>query len=124
MKEDSIDDCLTDIMMCSRGIVYKDKDSNIHVREWNSTDSTIVYDVKENVGEIVNYGTVVGDVIYGFIESENSCRLVRINWTGECSSIEDINGIAKAVELGLSVNNGVRSYWKDGKCEFSIIESN
>ena len=124
MKEGSIDDCLTDIMMCSRGIVYKDKDSNIHVREWNNTDSTIVYDVKENGGEIVNYGTVDGDVIYGFIESENSCRLVRINWTGECSSIEDISGVDKAVELGLSVNNGVRSYWKDDKCEFSIIEKN
>ena len=124
MNESEIDDCLTDIMMCSRGIVYKDKDFNIHVREWNKTESAIVYDVKENGGEFVNYGTIDGDVIYGFIESKKSCRLVRISWTGECSSIEDISGVDKAVELGLSVNNGVRSYWKDGKCEFSIIEKN
>ncbi len=119
--EETIDDCLADILICSRGIVYKDKDSNIYEKEWDKTDSVILYDVKENGGEIVNYGAIDNDMIYGFVEKGNSCRFVRISWAGKYEFIEDINNNRKSVDLGLSVNDGVYSYWRNEKIEFKHL---
>ena len=62
----TIEQCWSDILVSDRGIVYKDLDYNIWLREWESKDSRLLYDMAENDNKFVNYGTYDNQYIYGF----------------------------------------------------------
>lgn len=110
----TIEQCGSDILVSDRGIVYKDLDYNIWLREWGSEDSKLLYDMVENDNKFVNYGTLDDQYIYGFYEDNNKCTLVEIMWEGGCKTGKIFESENKAIELGFSVNNGVISYLQDG----------
>lgn len=114
----TIEQCWSDILVSDRGIVYKDLDYNIWLREWGSTDSKLLYDMAENDNKFVNYGTLDDQCIYGFYEDGNECTLVEIMWEGGCKTGKTFKDVKKAIDLGFSVNNGVISYLQDGHYYF------
>ena len=117
----TIEQCLGDILVSDRGIVYKDMDYNIWLREWESEDSGLLYDMAENDNKFVNYGTYDNQYIYGFYEDDNECTLVEIMWDGGCTTGRVFENVSKSVDLGLSANNGVISFWQD---EYVVFEQN
>lgn len=110
----TIEQCGSDILVSDRGIVYKDLDYNIWLREWGSEDSKLLYDIVENDNKFVNYGTLDDQYIYGFYEDNNKCTLVEIMWEGGCKTGKAFENEKQAIKLGFSVNNGVISYLQDG----------
>lgn len=118
-----IDNCSTDVLMFDKGIVYKDNEQNIYYKEWTGNDPIIVYSTADG-NPPVNYGTIDWDYIYGFIEDGDASELIRIGLDGKAEEIRRFPGIKKAVELGLSVNNGVLSYWDDGSIVFEDVNIN
>lgn len=117
-KLSELENCGSDLLLTERGFVYKDLAQNIYYREWESQTSKLLYDVRENQGLTVNYGTYDNEYIYGFYENSGECILVKISWEGECVKDKIFQNINKAVEIGFSVNNGVRSYWQNGHIIF------
>lgn len=113
-KINTIEQCGSDILVDYRGIVYKDLENNILLREWGQEDSAVLYDMEENDNKFINYGTFDEQYIYGFYESDDECLLVRIKWEGGCEEGRIFNGVGKAVELEFSANNGVISFRQDG----------
>ena len=114
----TIEQCGSDILVSDRGIVYKDLDYNIWLREWESEESKLLYDMAENDHKFVNYGTYDNQYIYGFYESDNECTLVEIMWDGGCRTGRVFENVSKSVELGLSAHNGVISFRQDGHVVF------
>ena len=114
----TIEQCGSDILVSDRGIVYKDLDYNIWLRDWESEDSRLLYDMAENDHRFVNYGTYDNQYIYGFYEDDNNCTLVEIMWDGGCRTGRVFENVSKSVELGLSANNGVISFRQDGHVVF------
>ena len=117
-KVNTIEQCWSDILVSDRGIVYKDMDYNIWLREWDNEDSKLLYDMAENDNKFVNYGTYDNQYIYGFYEDDNECTLVEIMWDGGCRTGRVFGNVSKSVELGLSANNGVISFLQDGHVVF------
>ena len=120
-KVNTIEQCWSDMLVSDRGIVYKDLDYNIWLREWESKDSRLLYDMTENDNKFVNYGTYDNQCIYGFYEGDNECTLVEIMWDGGCITGRVFENVSKSVELGLSANNGVISFRQD---EHVVFEHN
>ena len=118
----TIEQCGSDILVSDRGIVYKDPDYNIRLREWESEDSRLLYDMAENDNKFVNYGTYDNQYIYGFYEGDNECTLVEIMWDGGYTTGRVFENVSKSVELGLSANNGVISFRQDGRVVFEFSE--
>ena len=114
----TIEQCWSGILVSDRGIVYKDLDYNIWLREWESEDSRLLYDMAENDNKFVNYGTYDNQYIYGFYEGDNECTLVEIMWDGGCTTGRVFENVSKSVELGLSANNGVISFRQDDHVVF------
>lgn len=114
----TIEQCGSDILVSDRGIVYKDLNHNIWLREWESEDSSLLYDMAEHDNKFVNYGTYDNQYIYGFYEDDNKCTLVEIMWDGGCRTGRVFENVSKSVELGLSANNGVISFLQDGYVVF------
>ena len=119
----NIDNCSTDILMFDKGMVYKDNEQNIHYIEWTGNDPIIIYSTAGG-NPPVNYGTIDQDYLYGFIENDDASELVRISLDGKKEEIKRFPGVKKAVELGLSVNNGVLSYWDSGSIIFEDVKIN
>ena len=114
----TIERCGSDILVSDRGIVYKDPDYNIWLRDWESEDSKLLYDMAGNDYKFVNYGTYDNRYIYGFYEDDNKCTLVEIMWDGGCRTGRVFENVSKSVELGFSANNGVISFRQDGHVVF------
>ena len=117
-RVNTIEQCWSGILVSDRGIVYKDLDYNIWLREWESEDSRLLYDMAENDNKFVNYGTYDNQYIYGFYEGDNECTLVEIMWDGGCRTSRVFENVSKSVELGLSANNGVISFRQDDHVVF------
>ena len=120
-KVNTIEQCWIGILVSDRGIVYKDLDYNIWLREWENEDSKLLYDMAEYNNKFVNYGTYDNQYIYGFYEDDNECTLVKIMWDGGCTTGRVFEDVSKSVELGLSANNGVISFRQD---EHVVFEHN
>ena len=120
-KVNTIEQCWIGILVSDWGIVYRDLDYNIWLREWESKDSKLLYDMAENDNKFVNYGTYDNQYIYGFYEDDNECTLVKIMWDGGCTTGRVFENVSKSVELGLSANNGVISFQQD---EHVVFEHN
>lgn len=114
----TIEQCWSGILVSDRGIVYRDLDYNIWLREWESESSRLLYDMAENDNKFVNYGTYDNQYIYGFYEGDNECTLVEIMWDGGHTTGRVFENVSKSVELGLSANNGVISFRQDGQVVF------
>ena len=114
----TVEQCLSDILVSDRGIVYQDLDYNIWLRGWEGEGSMLLYDMAKNDNKFVNYGTYDNQYIYGFYEDDNECTLVEIMWDGGCTTGRVFENVSKSVELGLSANNGVISFLQDGYVVF------
>ena len=114
-----IEQCVVlNILVSDRGIVYRDPDYNIWLREWESEDSTLLYDMAANDNKFVNYGTYDNQYIYGFYEDGNECTLVELMWDGGYKIGRVFENVGKAFELRFSANNGVISFLQDGHVVF------
>ncbi|MCD7724468.1 MAG: hypothetical protein LUI12_02790 [Clostridiales bacterium] len=116
-----IENCGSDVLLTENGLVYKDSASNIYFRKWENSDSALLYDIDKNNGLMVNYGTYDDQYIYGFYEDNGGSTLVKISWTGECKKDKFFQNEGRAVNLGFSVNNGIRSYWQNGHIIFEGV---
>lgn len=114
----TIEDAEHDILLSDKGIVYHDSEYNIYTWDWNDTTPICIYSINQNRNQPVNYGTIEDGVIYGFIEENNSCIPVSIDWAGKIKTGRIINDVNRASDLGYSVNHGVQSYWQNGKLIF------
>lgn len=117
-----IEQCEIGILVSDRGIVYRDLDYNIWLREWENEDSTLLYDMAANDNKFVNYGTYDNQYIYGFYEDGNECTLVELMWDGGFKTGRVFENVSKAVELRFSANNGVISFLQDGHVVFEHNE--
>ena len=117
-----IEQCEIGILVSDRGIVYRDPDYNIWLREWENEDSTLLYDMAANDNKFVQYGTYDNQYIYGFYEDGNECTLVQLMWDGGCKIGRVFENVSKVVELRFSANNGVISYLQDGHVVFEPNE--
>ena len=117
-----IEQCEIGILVCDRGIVYRDPDYNIWLREWENENSTLLYDMAANDNKFVQYGTYDNQYIYGFYEDDNECTLVKLMWDGGYKIGRVFENVSKAVELRFSANNGVISFLQDGHVVFEPNE--
>lgn len=115
-----ITDCYHDVLVSEYGIVYKTLDNSIYLRKWKENESTQLYSPEEHQGTVLNYGTFDKNYIYAFIEKQTEVEMVRISWSGEYESYVKIMDVDKAVELGLSVNNGYLCFYQNGTVVFMI----
>lgn len=112
---------LSDVLVTDHGLIYKDTSENIFYYGWNSSETKMIYNIVDNGGKSINYGTFDSDSMYGFIEEDQKCELLKISIsTGEQQEIKTFDTTEKSIALGLSVNNKVVSYWQGGNIIFFI----
>lgn len=116
-----ITDTQSDVLLSNRGVVYKDLAENIYLQGWNGETAELLYEAGAHDGKIVNYGTYDEEFLYGFVEEEMKCTLIKISWEGGYERGKTFTGAEKAVQLGFSVNHGVAGYWQNGQVIFEKV---
>lgn len=116
-----ITDTQSDVLLSNRGVVYKDLAENIYLQGWNGETAELLYEAGAHDGKIVNYGTCDEEFLYGFVEEEKQCTLIKISWEGGYERGKTFTGVEKAVQLGFSVNHGVAGYWQNGQVIFEKV---
>lgn len=116
-----ITDAQSDVLLSNRGVVYKDLAENIYLQSWNGETAELLYEAGAHDQEIVNYGTCDEEFLYGFVEEEMKCTLIKISWEGGYERSKTFTGVEKAVQLGFSVNHGVVGYWQNGQVIFEKV---
>lgn len=116
-----ITDAQSDVLLSNRGVVYKDLAENIYLQSWNGETAELLYEAGAHDQEIVNYGTCDEEFLYGFVEEEMKCTLIKISWEGGYERSKTFTGVEKAVQLGFSVNHGVAGYWQNGQVIFEKV---
>lgn len=116
-----ITDAQSDVLLSNRGVVYKDLAKNIYLQSWNRENAELLYEAKAHDQESVNYGTYDEEFLYGFVEEETQCTLIKISWEGGYERGKTFTGVEKAVQLGFSVNHGVAGYWQNGQVIFEKV---
>lgn len=116
-----ITDAQSDVLLSDRGVVYKDLAENIYLQGWSGETAELLYEVGAHDQEIVNYGTCDEEFLYGFVEEEMKCTLIKISWEGGYERSKTFTGVEKAVQLGFSVNHGVAGYWQNGQVIFEKV---
>lgn len=116
-----ITDTQSDVLLSNRGVVYKDLAENIYLQGWNGETAELLYEAGAHDGKIVNYGTYDEEFLYGFVEEEMKCTLIKISWEGGYERGKTFTGVEKAVQLGFSVNHGVAGYWQNGQVIFEKV---
>ena len=116
-----ITDAQSDVLLSNRGVVYKDQAENIYLQSWNGENAELLYEAGAHDGKIVNYGTYDEEFLYGFVEEETQCTLIKISWEGGYERGKTFTGVEKAVQLGFSVNHGVAGYWQNGQVIFEKV---
>ncbi len=130
-------ECQNDILMMPQGVIYKKQTGDIYFQSWTEGENAnqLLYQPAAYEGKDINYGTYDEGYLYGFWEEQGNSTLVRIsfedkqenadtsdsdaqNRRGFTRKVQELNtfdGVNRAVDLGLSVNHGVVSYWQDDK---------
>lgn len=116
-----ITDAQSDVLLSNWGVVYKDLAENIYLQGWNGETAELLYEAGAHNQERVNYGTYDEEFLYGFVEEEMQCTLIKISWEGGCERGKTFTGVEKAVQLGFSVNHGVAGYWQNGQVIFEKV---
>lgn len=116
-----ITDTQSDVLLSDRGVVYKDLAENIYLQGWSGETAELLYEAGAHDGKIVNYGTCDEEFLYGFVEEEMKCTLIKISWEGGYERGKTFTGVEKAVQLGFSVNHGVAGYWQNGQVIFEKV---
>ena len=116
-----ITDTQSDVLLSDRGVVYKDLAENIYLQGWSGETAELLYEAGAHDQEIVNYGTCDEEFLYGFVEEEMKCTLIKISWEGGYERSKTFTGVEKAVQLGFSVNHGVAGYWQNGQVIFEKV---
>lgn len=116
-----ITDTQSDVLLSNRGVVYKDLAENIYLQSWNGETAELLYEAGAHDQESVNYGTCDEEFLYGFVEEEMQCTLIKISWEGGYERGKTFTGVEKAVQLGFSVNHGVAGYWQNGQVIFEKV---
>ena len=116
-----ITDTQSDVLLSNRGVVYKDLAENIYLQSWNGETAELLYEAGAHDQEIVNYGTCDEEFLYGFVEEEMKCTLIKLSWEGGYERSKTFTGVEKAVQLGFSVNHGVAGYWQNGQVIFEKV---
>lgn len=116
-----ITDAQSDVLLSNRGVVYKDLAENIYLQSWNGETAELLYEAGAHDGKIVNYGTYDEEFLYGFVEEETQCTLIKLSWEGGYERSKTFTGVEKAVQLGFSVNHGVAGYWQNGQVIFEKV---
>ena len=116
-----VTDAQSDVLLSNRGVVYKDLEENIYLQSWNGETAELLYEAGAHDQESVNYGTYDEEFLYGFVEEETQCTLIRISWEGGYERCKIFTGVEKAVQLGFSVNHGVAGYWQNGQVIFEKV---
>ena len=116
-----ITDTQSDVLLSNRGVVYKDLAENIYLQSWNGETAELLYEAGAHDQESVNYGTYDEEFLYGFVEEETQCTLIKLLWEGGYERGKTFTGVEKAVQLGFSVNHGVAGYWQNGQIIFEKV---
>lgn len=116
-----ITDTQSDVLLSNRGVVYKDLAENIYLQSWNGETAELLYEAGAHDQESVNYGTYDEEFLYGFVEEETQCTLIKLSWEGGYERSKTFTGVEKAVQLGFSVNHGVAGYWQNGQVIFEKV---
>ena len=116
-----ITDTQSDVLLSNRGVVYKDLAENIYLQSWNRETAELLYEAGAHDQESVNYGTYDEEFLYGFVEEETQCTLIKLSWEGGYERSKTFTGVEKAVQLGFSVNHGVAGYWQNGQVIFEKV---
>ena len=116
-----ITDVQSDVLLSNRGVVYKDLAENIYLQSWNGETAELLYEAGAHDQESVNYGTYDEEFLYGFVEEETQCTLIKLSWEGGYERSKAFTGVEKAVQLGFSVNHGVAGYWQNGQIIFEKV---
>lgn len=116
-----ITDTQSDVLLSNRGVVYKDLAENIYLQSWNGETAELLYEAGAHDQESVNYGTYDEEFLYGFVEEETQCTLIKLSWEGGYERGKTFTGVEKAVQLGFSVNHGVAGYWQNGQIIFEKV---
>lgn len=116
-----ITDTQSDVLLSNRGVVYKDLAENIYLQSWNGETAELLYEAGAHDQESVNYGTYDEEFLYGFVEEETQCTLIKLSWEGGYERSKTFTGVEKAVQLGFSVNHGVAGYWQNGQIIFEKV---
>ena len=116
-----ITDTQSDVLLSNRGVVYKDLAENIYLQSWNRETAELLYEAGAHDQESVNYGTYDEEFLYGFVEEETQCTLIKLSWEGGYERGKTFTGVEKAVQLGFSVNHGVAGYWQNGQIIFEKV---
>lgn len=116
-----ITDTQSDVLLSNQGVVYKDLAENIYLQSWNGETAELLYEAGAHDQERVNYGTCDEEFLYGFVEEEMKCTLIKISWEGGYERGKTFTGVEKAVQLGFSVNHGVAGYWQNGQVIFEKV---
>lgn len=116
-----ITDTQSDVLLSNRGVVYKDLAENIYLQSWNGETAELLYEAGAHDQESVNYGTYDEEFLYGFVEEETQCTLIKLSWEGGYERGKTFTGVEKAVQLGFSVNHGVAGYWQNGQVIFEKV---
>lgn len=116
-----ITDTQSDVLLSNRGVVYKDLAENIYLQSWNGETAELLYEAGAHDQESVNYGTYDEEFLYGFVEEETQCTLIKLSWEGGYERSKTFTSVEKAVQLGFSVNHGVAGYWQNGQVIFEKV---
>lgn len=116
-----ITDTQSDVLLSNWGVVYKDLAENIYLQSWNGETAELLYEAGAHDQESVNYGTYDEEFLYGFVEEETQCTLIKLSWEGGYERSKTFTGVEKAVQLGFSVNHGVAGYWQNGQVIFEKV---
>ena len=119
---DRIEGCEIGALVTDKGLVYTTEDSKVYLRTWDNGESTLLYNTYENSNQDLAYGTYDTDYLYGFIENDNGLTLKAISWDGTVLDKTRFDGGMKdIISLGYSINNGIQSYWQNGKIVFETL---
>ena len=116
-----ITDVQSDVLLSNRGVVYKDLAENIYLQSWNGETAELLYEAGAHDQESINYGTYDEEFLYGFVEEETQCTLIKLSWEGGYERSKTFISVEKAVQLGFSVNHGVAGYWQNGQIIFEKV---
>lgn len=115
------ENCLGNVIVCDRGIVYMNLVGDIILNQWDDLESDQVLFSPAEAGYSVNYGTNSDAGLYVFREKGDSVECKCITWEGEIVDVVNIPDVELAIKLNLSAFPDFVAYCGDGKiniCRF------
>lgn len=116
------ENCLGNVIVCDRGIVYMNLEGNIILNRWADLESDQLLFSPAAAGYSVNYGTYSDAGLYVFRENGDSVECKCITWEGKIVDVVNIPDTRMAIELNFSAFTDFAAYCKDGEihiCQFN-----